>query len=127
MRKQRTISLLLVIILSAGCLTSSAQTPDSNWIAARYTKQEAMIHMRDGTKLFTAIYTPKDNSEKHPVLLLRTPYSVAPYGKERFSSRLYTTHWINYIQENYIMVMQDVRGCFMSEGDFVDVRPYIEN
>lgn len=82
--------------------------------------------MRDGVKLFTTVYSPKDNSEKHPVLICRTPYSCAPYGNE-FTSRLWTTSWKNYIKENYIMVMQDVRGRWMSEGEFMDVRPYIEN
>jgi uncharacterized protein len=106
---------------------SIAQAPDSSWIASLYTKQEVMIPMRDGTKLFTTIYSPKDKSEKHPVLLLRTPYSVAPYGSGRFNERLYSTHWINYVNEGYIFVMQDVRGCYMSEGEFVDVRPYIAN
>ena len=80
--------------------------------------------MRDGVKLFTTIYAPKDNGEKHPVLMMRTPYSVAPYGKDKFSPRLYITHWKNYLAGNYIMVMQDVRGKYMSEGKFEDVRPF---
>jgi uncharacterized protein len=116
------ISIMLILLVSP----AGAQMPDSAWIAARYAKQEVMVPMRDGVKLFTTIYSPKDKSEKHPVLMMRTPYSVAPYGKDRFSSRLYTTHWINYVNENYIIVMQDVRGAFMSEGEFVDIRPFIE-
>lgn len=101
-----------------------AQNIDTVWLAANYTKQEVMVPMRDGTKLFTTIYAPKDRTEKHPILMVRTPYSVAPYGQNRFAVRLYTTQWANYMRERYIFVMQDVRGKFMSEGNFVDVRPF---
>jgi hypothetical protein len=83
--------------------------------------------MRDGKKLFTSVYIPKNNSEKHPILIMRTPYSVAPYGKDKFNPRLYTPHWMMYMKAGYIMVLQDVRGRYMSEGEFVDVRPFIEN
>lgn len=108
-------------------LTLSAQQADSNWVAKNYTKQEVMIPMRDGVKLFTAIYIPKNNTEKHPFLIMRTPYSVGPYGDNRFSPRIYATHWVEYLKENYIIVMQDVRGRYMSEGEFVDVRPFEKN
>jgi uncharacterized protein len=97
---------------------------DSVWIREKYIKKEVMIPMRDGVKLFTCIYSPRDNKEKHPILIMRTPYSVAPYGENRFSTRLYTTNWLEYVKENYIIVMQDVRGRYMSEGQFVDIRPF---
>ncbi|MEO6303275.1 MAG: CocE/NonD family hydrolase [Bacteroidia bacterium] len=118
--------LFTIIFLSIFCLIN-AQTIDSAWVYTNYTKTETVIPMRDGKKLFTCIYAPKNTAEKHPVLIVRTPYSCAPYGKDKFSSRLYTTHWANYVKENYILIMQDVRGRYMSEGDFVDVRPFIEN
>ena len=86
-----------------------------------------MISMRDGTKLFTALYSPKDTSEKHPILFVRTPYSCAPYGTDKFSPRLFGSYWINYLKEGYIIAIQDVRGRWMSEGDFVDVRPFNPN
>lgn len=105
----------------------NAQQADSNWVANNYTKQEVMIPMRDGVKLFTAIYIPKNNTEKHPFLIMRTPYSVGPYGDNRFSPRIYATHWVEYLKENYIIVLQDVRGKYMSEGEFVDVRPFDKN
>jgi putative CocE/NonD family hydrolase len=82
--------------------------------------------MRDGIKLFTAIYIPNDKSEKHPILMMRTPYSCAPYGVN-FSNRLWGGHWRYYARENYIIVVQDVRGRWMSEGEFVDVRPFNKN
>jgi putative CocE/NonD family hydrolase len=106
---------------------SLSQSIDSAWICNNYTKQEVQIAARDGKKLFTCVYAPKNNSEKHPILMMRTPYSSAPYGKTIFSKRLYTTYWKEYLKENYIIVIQDVRGRYMSEGEFVDVRPFIEN
>lgn len=118
-------TLLLALLTLCTCIT--AQNLDTTWMAANYTKQEVLIAMRDGKKLFTAIYAPKDKSEKHPILMIRTPYSVAPYGKNKFSPRLYASHWSNYVKANYIIVMQDVRGKFMSEGEFEDVRPFNEN
>jgi putative CocE/NonD family hydrolase len=120
-------NILLVLFLVVFCQINGQTVIDSVWTAANYTKTETMIPMRDGKKLFTCIYAPKNNAQKHPVLMMRTPYSCAPYGKNRFSPRLYSTHWTNYLLENYIIVMQDVRGRYMSEGDFVDVRPFIEN
>ncbi|MDP1800526.1 MAG: CocE/NonD family hydrolase [Bacteroidota bacterium] len=120
-------NILLVLFLGVLSQINGQIKIDSVWTAANYTKTEIMIPMRDGKKLFTCIYAPKNNTQKHPVLMMRTPYSCAPYGKNRFSPRLYTTNWTNYLMENYIIVMQDVRGRYMSEGDFVDVRPFIEN
>lgn len=83
--------------------------------------------MRDGVKLFTAIHIPKNNSEKHPIIIIRTPYSCAPYGAINFTNRWWTRGDSAYFYRNYIVVMQDVRGKFMSEGDFEDVRPFIKN
>lgn len=117
---------LLTLFLMLG-LYINAQTIDTTWLAANYAKREVMIPMRDGVKLFTTIYAPKDKAEKYPILMMRTPYSVAPYGENKFSPRLYTTHWKQYIQNKYILVMQDVRGRYMSEGVFEDVRPFNEN
>lgn len=99
---------------------------DSAWIMENYIKTETMIPMRDGVRLFTSIYSPKDKSEKHPILMTRTPYSCAPYGKD-FSTRLWERHWRYYCRENYIIVTQDVRGRWMSEGEFEDVRPFNKN
>lgn len=121
----RKLLYIFTMCLAAG--TAVAQTDqDSAWIRDNYTKTEQYIPMRDGIKLFTAIYTPKDKSEKHPILINRTPYSCAPYGAD-FSGRLWGSHWKYYCRENYIIVIQDVRGRWMSEGDFVDVRPFIRD
>ncbi len=100
-----------------------AQNADSTWFRNNYTKLEQYIPMRDGTKLFTSIYLPKDKSEKHPILMTRTPYSCAPYGSDVYRP-FYSNHYKTYLKEGYIMVIQDVRGRWMSEGVFEDIRPY---
>jgi putative CocE/NonD family hydrolase len=114
----------LCLILSPFLL--KAQNIDSSWVVQHYDKQEVYIPMRDSVKLFTSIYTPKDNTEKHPVLITRTPYSCAPYGKDKYAG-FWKSYTKEYLKEGYIMVKQDVRGRWMSEGDFVNVRPFNPN
>lgn len=118
---------LSVIVCSFLSIVAAAQNEDSLWVRDNYYKKEVMMPARDGAKLFTALYIPKDSSTKHPILFNRTPYSCAPYGENNFSPRLYSTYWINYLKEGYIIAIQDVRGRWMSEGDFVDVRPFNTN
>lgn len=101
-----------------------AQNADSIWVRENYYKIERMLPMRDGINLFTAFYIPKDSSVKHPILFNRTPYTCYPYGEDKINPRIYESYWINYLKEGYIIAIQDVRGKFMSEGDFVDVRPF---
>ncbi|MGE5520611.1 MAG: CocE/NonD family hydrolase [Candidatus Dadabacteria bacterium] len=119
-------SLLTFLLLSVFSIAQPTNTLDSAWIRDNYYKIERMIPTRDGIKLFTAIYIPKDTSERHPILLQRTPYSAAPYGENNFRDFWDTYHRL-YMRENYIFVVQDVRGRYMSEGEFMDVRPYIQN
>jgi len=82
--------------------------------------------MRDGAKLFTTLYIPKDTTEQHPILMTRTPYSCAPYGADKWPN-FSTGYRRYYLREGYILVTQDVRGRWMSEGQFVDVRPFIKD
>jgi hypothetical protein len=98
----------------------SAQQPLD--VKARYTKYEYQVAMRDGVKLFTSVYVPKDTSQKYPILMSRTPYSVAPYGPDAYRSSLGPSPL--FTQEGYIFVYQDVRGRIMSEGDFKWMTPY---
>jgi len=100
-----------------------SQNADSIWIVNNYTKIEKQIPMRDGVKLFTSIYIPNDKSENHPILMERTPYSCAPYGEDNWKG-FWNSYLKTYLREGYIMVTQDVRGRWMSEGDFVNVRPF---
>ncbi|NEU07507.1 CocE/NonD family hydrolase [Flavihumibacter sp. R14] len=102
-----------------------AQNTDSAYVRDNYTKTEKYIQMRDGIKLFTAIYTPKDKSKKYPIMLNRTPYTVSPYGENQYKTSLGPT--MLFAREGYIFVYQDVRGRWMSEGEFEDVRPHNPN
>jgi putative CocE/NonD family hydrolase len=97
------------------------------FIRATYTKYEYRVPMRDGIRLFTSVYVPKDASPslKYPILLDRTPYSVAPYGVDTFKTALGPSEL--FAKEKYIFVYQDVRGKMMSEGTFVDMRPQIDD
>ncbi|MFY9234611.1 MAG: CocE/NonD family hydrolase [Fimbriimonadaceae bacterium] len=90
-----------------------------------YTKQEVSIPMRDGKKLFTSIYIPKDKTEKWPFLMVRTPYSVGPYGADAYRTNLGPDG--SYGPSKFIFVFQDVRGRYMSEGDFKWMTPFIPN
>lgn len=92
-------------------------------IRNRYNKQEVYITMRDGVRLFTSIYTPKDSTKTYPMLMMRTPYNSEPGGKDSFNRTL--SGYYRFVKENYIMVFQDVRGRYMSEGKFEDIRPFI--
>jgi putative CocE/NonD family hydrolase len=120
--------LLFSLLFSVGCFIAYGQgtSQDSIWIRDNYYKTEQRIPMRDGIKLFTTAYVPKDTTEQHPILLTRTPYSCAPYGSEKWKN-FYTSYLRYYLREGYIVVTQDVRGRWMSEGQFMDVRPFIKD
>lgn len=121
MKKLSSLLFILILFFSA-----SAQNQDSLWIRNNYYKIERYIPMRDGIRLFTSIYIPKDSSVNHPILMTRTPYSCAPYGEQNFKA--YWNSYVKaYLHEGYIMVTEDVRGRWMSEGEFVDVRPFNPN
>jgi putative CocE/NonD family hydrolase len=92
------------------------------YVKANYTKYEYRIPMRDGKKLFTAVYAPKDQSKKYPILLLRTPYNVKPYGVDQYKPDLGPSPLFG--KAGYIFAYQDVRGRWMSEGEFVNMRPF---
>lgn len=85
-----------------------------------YTKQEFDIPMRDGVKLHTVVYLPKEDKNDHPILMQRTPYSAGPYG-DRFPRRVGPSKL--FLDQGYIVAYQDARGRWMSEGKFVDMRP----
>lgn len=98
---------------------------DSIYVTENYEKYEYQIPMRDGIKLFTAVYVPKDEAEQYPILLNRTPYNVRPYGNDKYKTSLGPSFL--FTREKYIFAYQNVRGRFMSEGNFIDVRPQITN
>lgn len=102
--------------------TKAIDTEHRDYIKSHYTKYEYSIPMRDGVKLFTSVYVPKDDSVTYPILLIRTPYSVAPYGVDKYPDTL--RPGTAYVKSGYIFVYQDVRGRWMSEGDYVNIRPH---
>jgi len=109
---------------AAGILAAEEQEiPRDEYIRANYTKYEHRVPMRDGVKLFTSVYVPNDTSKRYPILLFRTPYSINPYGADRYPDKLGPTE--QYEQDSFIFVFQDVRGRFMSEGEFVNMRPHV--
>jgi putative CocE/NonD family hydrolase len=87
-----------------------------------YTKKEYQVEMRDGVKLHTTVYAPKDQSQEYPILMKRTPYSCRPYGEDKMPRSL-GNPWM--VSEGYIFVCQDVRGRWMSEGDYTTMTPNI--
>ncbi|QVL34919.1 CocE/NonD family hydrolase [Telmatocola sphagniphila] len=101
---------------------SDEERLNREFFLSHYTKYEFRIPMRDGKKLFTAVYAPKDISKTYPMLLMRTPYSVGPYGVDQLTPPRVPA---GFLKEGYIFVAQDVRGRWMSEGEFVNMRPYI--
>ncbi len=107
-----------------------APAPAENFVRSHYTKYEYRIAMRDGKRLFTAVYVPKksafpDDHGPYPIMMDRTPYSVAPYGEDQFPAHLGPSE--EFEKGGYIFVYQDVRGRWMSEGDFVEMHPHIDN
>ncbi|MBW1294485.1 CocE/NonD family hydrolase [Aquimarina litoralis] len=98
---------------------------DQYQVKDNYTKKEVDIVMRDGTKLHTTIYSPKDTSKKYPILMQRTPYSSRPYGEDGFRSKIGPNEFL--MKEGNIIVYQDVRGRWMSEGVYDNMRAYIPN
>jgi putative CocE/NonD family hydrolase len=99
-----------------------AQDTNAAWLAERYTKYEHRIPMRDGVRLFTRVYVPKDDSQAWPILLTRTPYALKPYGDDNYSNPKGSFETL--AKDRFILVTQDVRGRYGSEGDYEHVRPY---
>jgi putative CocE/NonD family hydrolase len=130
MTRSRTRFALLVAVLLALVALESVPTRTHAReerpldARARYTKYEHRIEMRDGVRLFTSVYVPKDAGPKHPypILLNRTPYSVAPYGEDAYRDQVGPS--AAAAKEGFIVAYQDVRGRYLSEGEFEDVRPF---
>ena len=134
MKLHRIFNLSIALLLFVwSALASFAQpgqlTPQqrelADYIKSHYTKSEVMIPMRDGVKLFVCIYEPQDKKQKYPIMFDRTPYSVGPYGPDNYKTLLGPDEL--FARAGYIFVYGDVRGRYMSEGVYEDVRPYIPN
>ncbi|MFD0799335.1 CocE/NonD family hydrolase [Maribacter chungangensis] len=120
--------LLTVVFISFSCARTTKVVKgeiSETYVSDNYSKQEVKIKMRDGVHLHTTIYTPKDTSKEYPIIMQRTPYSSAPYGKGEFKKQIGPN--IHLMQEGNIIVYQDVRGRWLSEGHYENMRAYIPN
>lgn len=126
-----SLNVILVFLVWVGfvgdVLGQDATDSRAEYIRSHYAKYEHQIPMRDGTKLFTSVYIPYTASENqtYPIILMRTPYSVGPYGADVYKTRLGPS--AAFEQSGYIFAFQDVRGCYMSEGEFINMRPHLAN
>ena len=130
MRKRSWRYVIALAALAAVALARVGRTQDrpkeekEDYVKSHYTKYEYRIPMRDGKRLFTSVYIPKDASQAYPFLMDRTPYSVAPYGEDEYKTALGPSE--EFEKAGYIFVYQDVRGRYMSEGEFVEMHPHID-
>jgi putative CocE/NonD family hydrolase len=115
-------ALLFALWLALAGAAGPAAAQEQFNVRDNYAKSEHMIPMRDGVKLFTVVYAPKDRSRPYPIMLNRTPYSVGPYGADEYRTLLGPS--AHFMREGYVFVYQDVRGRYMSEGAYMDVRPH---
>ncbi|HVW15767.1 MAG TPA: CocE/NonD family hydrolase [Mucilaginibacter sp.] len=119
--KKLTLLFALSFLLFAFSSHAQPNSSDAEYVKANYTKYEYQVSMRDGVKLFTSVYVPKDQSKKYPIMMDRTPYSVAPYGPDAYKGSLGPSSL--FLHDGYIFVYQDVRGRWMSEGIFEEMTP----
>ena len=118
-------ALAAVLFCFAPCPTN-AQQPElsrSDFIARYYEKREVRIPMRDGVKLHTTVYSPRNKSRSYPILIKRTPYGSKPYGNGQAVGAIGPSKYME--REGYIFVRQDVRGRWMSEGQYDNMRPHV--
>ena len=116
--------LLCAAILTSGVFAQNRSDVPEFDVKEHYTKYEYRIPMRDGVRLFTAVYVPKTAAEKYPIMLNRTPYTVSPYGTDNYPASLGPSE--KFARDGFIFAYQDVRGQWMSEGDFVNMRPQLK-
>jgi putative CocE/NonD family hydrolase len=125
-RRLTGLCLFLAIACPGSRLQAQANESNANWFVEGYTKYEYRIPMRDGVRLFTRVYVPKDELQPWPILLTRTPYSLKPYGEENFSDLSYAPNgsFATFARDRFVLVTQDVRGRYGSGGVFEHVRPF---
>jgi putative CocE/NonD family hydrolase len=111
----------LILLLPVACTAQDRRTAEGDYVKDHFDKQEVYIPMRDGKRLYTVIYSPKDHGHPWPFLMERTPYSAGPYGDTVYRRSLGPNRQL--MHDGYIFVYQDVRGRYMSEGDFREMTP----
>ncbi len=116
---------VVIYFIFFSVLVSDLPAQENFSVKQNYNKSEHMVAMRDGVKLFTQVYSPKDQSQKYPIMLFRTPYRISFYGPQ--INRLTLGPNLLYAREGFIFVYQDVRGKYKSEGEFIVMSPYIKD
>ncbi|PSG88711.1 CocE/NonD family hydrolase [Aurantibacter aestuarii] len=128
---KHSLYILIIVLLCFNCKNYeaeqeiSAETKELSYVEQHYNKKEVEISMRDGIKLYTTIYSPKDTTKTYPILMMRTPYSSKPYGKDELKEKIGPNEHL--MKEGNIIVYQDVRGRWKSEGVYDNMRAYIPN
>ncbi len=117
--------LTVSLIISAAHAADALADTNAVWLAEHYTKYEYRVPMRDGVRLFTRVYIPKDDSQPWPIIVTRTPYALKPYGSENYNDPVGSFRTL--AKDKFILVTQDVRGRYGSEGVFMHVRPFNPN
>jgi len=128
--KNRTFLIVLLFLSSLSFISCSKNQTEDNLVKDTYVKdhfdkKEVLIEMRDGIKLHTTVYSPVDTSKSYPIVLKRTPYSSRPYGPDEYPANIGPNKYM--MKQGYIVVYQDVRGRWMSEGTYDNMRAYIPN
>jgi putative CocE/NonD family hydrolase len=116
------VVILLLIAIRPGLAADTSGDTNAAWLAEHYTKYEHRIPMRDGVRLFTRVYVPKDDSQTWPIIITRTPYALKPYGADNYND--VSGSFRVLAKDKFILVTQDVRGRYGSEGTYMHVRPF---
>jgi len=118
-----TFALLLATALAPVFADDKKDADWDTWFAEHYTKYEHRIPMRDGVRLFTRVFVPKDDTTHYPIVITRTPYGLKPYGTSNHGHP--SASLLALAKDKFILVTQDVRGRHGSEGAFQHMRPFI--
>src|SRR5262245_58178882 len=110
------IRIFLRVFVMVACLGAVVSIP-AQQPEPPFVRSEVMIPMRDGVRLHTFIYAPAGTNEKLPILFLRTPYGTGDMTPAQLAAALK-----ELTADGYIIVNQDIRGRFKSEGKFVMLR-----
>lgn len=121
----KTISSKICLFIASILIALPAQAQQHNFSSDDYTKSQHDIEMKDGVKLHAVVYAPKDKSEEYPIILKRTPYSCRPYENGKIPEQIVPNQFLQ--QSGFIFVCQDVRGRWMSEGDYTTMTPNKED
>ena len=117
-----TTAVVAGVLLAAATLIAQTPAQAPYDVKAHYVKREVYIPMRDGVKLFTIVYSPKETTARYPILMTRTAYGIGPYGADNYRTVLGPNN--GFAKESYVFVYQDTRGKFKSEGEFIHHVPY---